>query len=78
MPRKVNVDNLVGAQEIADLLGVARPQVIHEWRRRHPDFPAPVAQLGGAGKRSAFHVWNWPDVERWARATGRYPVKGDQ
>ena len=76
MGRKIDVENLVGAQEIADRLNVSR-QVVHQWRERHANFPAPVAQLGGAGKRSAFHVWNWPDVERWARATGRYPVKPD-
>jgi hypothetical protein len=64
VPRKVEVTDLVGAAEIADRLGVAR-QMIHIWRQRHPDFPAPVAQLQQA------MVWNWPDVERWARATGR-------
>ena len=59
------MDQLVGAAEIADRLGVQRPQVVHSWRARHNDFPAPVAQL-----RTAL-VWYWPDVERWARATGR-------
>ena len=63
--RRVDVTNLVGAAEIAERLGVRRPQVIHEWRRRHPSFPEPVATL-----RQAL-VWNWPDVEKWARATGR-------
>jgi hypothetical protein len=55
----------VGAAEIAQRLGVARPNVIHDWRHRHADFPEPVAQL-----RQAL-VWSWPDVERWARRTGR-------
>jgi hypothetical protein len=59
------VSQLVGAAEIAERLGVARPQVVHDWRRRHPDFPQPVAQL-----RQAL-VWAWPDIEKWARRTGR-------
>jgi hypothetical protein len=63
--RKVDADQLVGAAEIADRLGVARPQVVHLWRTRYPDFPEPVAQL-----RQAL-VWYWPDIERWARRTGR-------
>jgi predicted DNA-binding transcriptional regulator AlpA len=63
--RRVDVTNLVGASEIAERLGVKRPQVVHDWRRRHAAFPKPVAHL-----RQAL-VWNWPDVERWARATGR-------
>jgi hypothetical protein len=65
--RKVDVDDLVGAAEIADRLGVAYVETIHSWRRRHPDFPQPVAQL-----RQAL-IWSWPDVAAWARATGRLP-----
>ncbi len=63
--KKVDVDDLVGAHEIAQRLGVARPQVVHEWRRRHTDFPEPVATL-----RTAL-IWEWTDVCAWAKATGR-------
>jgi predicted DNA-binding transcriptional regulator AlpA len=63
--KKVDVNDLVGAHEIANRLGVARPQVIHEWRRRHLDFPEPVATL-----RSAL-IWDWSDIRAWAKATGR-------
>ncbi len=61
----VRPDDLVGAAEIADRLGLAQAQTVHSWRRRYTDFPAPVAQL-----RTAL-IWNWPDVERWAVSTGR-------
>jgi hypothetical protein len=61
MGRRVDVDQLVGAEEIAARFGVKRPQVIHTWRARYDDFPAPVVQL----KRMM--VWNWPDVAKWAR-----------
>jgi predicted DNA-binding transcriptional regulator AlpA len=63
--RKVDVDDLVGAAEIASRLGVKRPQVVHEWRKRHPEFPEPVATLSNG------LIWDWRDVDRWARATGR-------
>jgi len=63
--RKVNVDDLVGAAEIADRLGLAQPQTVHAWRRRYADFPEPVARLKNA------LIWSWPDVERWAALTGR-------
>jgi hypothetical protein len=65
MGRRVDVDQLVGAWEIADRLSVARPQVVHEWRRRHDDFPEPVVEL-----RQVL-IWHWPDVEKWAESTGR-------
>lgn len=64
MGRQIDAEGLVGAAEIADRLDVAR-QMVHLWRQRHDDFPEPVASL-----RQAM-VWYWPDVERWAKATGR-------
>jgi hypothetical protein len=65
MGRKVDIDHLVGAAEIAQRLGVGKRGVIHDWRSRHPDFPEPVARF------SMGHLWLWPDVEAWARRTGR-------
>lgn len=65
MGRSVDVDQLVGAAEIASRLGYTRSVYVHDLRRRNDDFPRPVAEL------SAGLVWAWPDVERWAKATGR-------
>jgi hypothetical protein len=59
------MDELVGAAEIAARLGSDRTAFVHDLRRRHPEFPEPVAKLKAA------LVWAWPDVEEWARATGR-------
>jgi predicted DNA-binding transcriptional regulator AlpA len=70
MGRKVDVDDLVGAAEIAERLGLSHPQTVHTLRRRDPAFPAPVASL----KRA--HVWTWPDVAAWARSTGRLTEEG--
>ncbi len=59
------MEHLVGTAEIAERLGMKRHQVVHDWRRRYPEFPKPVADL----RRGP--IWNWPDVEKWARKTGR-------
>lgn len=61
----VDVREIVGATEIAQRLGVARPQTVHVWRYRYDDFPEPIAEL------AAGLVWAWSDVEKWARRTGR-------
>jgi hypothetical protein len=66
--RKVDVNDLVGAAEIAERLHLAHRETVHLWRRRYPDFPAPIASL-----RTAL-VWSWTDVEKWAKATGRLPT----
>lgn len=62
--RSVDPSDLVGASEIAARLGVVR-DTVHLWRRRHEDFPEPIAELEQA------MVWDWRDVERWAKATKR-------
>lgn len=71
MGRRVDVDQLVGAREIAARLGFKRIQVVHYFVRSDDTFPDPVFSVtdtqGGA------RVWYWPDVERWARRTGRLP-----
>lgn len=59
------MDHLVGTAEIAERLGIKHPETVHDWRRRYEDFPEPISQLRMG------YVWNWPEVERWARVTGR-------
>jgi predicted DNA-binding transcriptional regulator AlpA len=61
----VDADDLVSASEIATRLGAKRPGVVHDWRRRHPEFPQPIARL------ALGFVWSWSDIETWARATDR-------
>lgn len=68
MGRKVDVDKLVGAEEIAERLGLSGYQRVHELRRRNPDFPQPIKQL----RRTM--LFYWPDVARWAKSTGRQIV----
>ena len=63
--REIDLGLLIGAPEIAERLGLARPQVVHNWRYRHADFPAPVAELRQG------NVWYWPDIEEWLKATDR-------
>ncbi len=65
MGRKVDVENLVGAHEIAKRLKLKNPHTIHVWRIRHKDFPEPVALLKTA------MIWDWSDVKSWADQTGR-------
>lgn len=57
--------DLMGAQEVAELLGVSR-QRVHQLAER-PDFPRPVATLA-AGK-----IWRGEDVRAWA-ARHRKPI----
>ena len=54
----------VGTVEIAARLNVTR-KAVDAWRNRNLGFPDPRWTVGGRP------AWNWPDIEAWARTTGR-------
>ena len=56
----------VSASDIARIAGV-RPSAVSNWRRRHGDFPGPIA---GTEKSPRFRL---SDVEEWLRAQGKAP-----
>ncbi len=63
-PRVTPASELVSVAEVAARAG--RPiNTIQSWRRRHRDFPPPVASL------AAGPIWEWPRVERWIETHGR-------
>jgi len=65
MGRNVDVDDLVDVRMIAERLGLAHPQTVGNFALRYPDFPEPLGMWGRT------RLWSWPDVENWARETGR-------
>lgn len=69
MGKQVDVDDLVDSLAIADRLNMADTTAVLNLARRHEDFPEPVAIFGGRVR-----VWVWPEVEGWAKATGRLPT----
>ena len=65
--RRVGVEALVDARAVAERLGLAHRQTVHNLVSRYPDFPP---ELGMWGRT---RLWAWPDIERWARGAGRIP-----
>jgi predicted DNA-binding transcriptional regulator AlpA len=65
MKEVVALQDIVGAHEIAERLGLSFPNVVHNWRRRHSDFPQPIKEL------QAGCIWDWRDIEAWLKSTGR-------
>ncbi len=59
--------DVVGAHEIAEMLGVSLPRV-HQLAA-DPGFPEPVAQI------RAGRIWRRRDIARWAKANS-YPRSG--
>ena len=63
----VRTEDLIDAQGIADLLGLAQRNTVSLYQRRYPDMPRPVIDLGPGRSR----LWLAPEIREWARLTGR-------
>lgn len=61
MAQRVDLNDLLDATEVAELLGLSSRGAVSVYRKRYPDFPAPV--LERASGRCQF--WHRPDVDAW-------------
>jgi glutathione-regulated potassium-efflux system ancillary protein KefG len=64
---KVNTEDLIGASEVASLLGLSHHNSVTTYLRRYPDFPRPVVDLSA----SRIRLWLRTEIEAWGRRTGR-------
>ena len=65
MPRRVFLDDLIDAHDVAEILGLAHRNTVSQYQARYPDMPRPVVNLG----RGRPMLWLRPEVERWHTAT---------
>lgn len=63
MGRMVDLDDLVDAHEVADLLGLAHSNNVYLYQRRYPDMPRPV--LEREGRRARF--WLRSEMIAWRK-----------
>lgn len=61
MGRSVEVDDLVDAQGVADLLGLAQRNTVSLYQRRYPAMPRPVVDLG----RGRCKMWLRSEIATW-------------
>jgi predicted DNA-binding transcriptional regulator AlpA len=65
MGRQVDIDDLVDAHDVAQLLGLSHSNNVHLYQRRYPEMPRPVVDRGGRRAR----LWLRSEVVAWI--TGR-------
>ena len=61
MTRKVDVDDLIDAHEVANHLGLSHRNSVATYMTRYADFPRPVIDTGGGRCR----LWSRRAVDRW-------------
>jgi len=62
MSPKVDTDDLIDAQGVADVLDLSHRNTVSQYQRRYADMPRPVIDLG----EGRVKLWLRPDIERWA------------
>jgi glutathione-regulated potassium-efflux system ancillary protein KefG len=70
MTPRVDTEDLIDAQEVAEVLGLAQRNSVSLYQRRYLDMPRPVVERGGGRTK----LWLRFEVERWAEA--RKPHQG--
>ena len=61
MTRKVDVEDLIDAHEVADHLGLSHSNSVATYMTRYSDFPRPVVDTGSSRCR----LWSRRAVDRW-------------
>jgi glutathione-regulated potassium-efflux system ancillary protein KefG len=68
---RVDVDDLIDAHEVADVVGLTNKRAVSVYQRRYPDMPRPIVDRGH--KRAK--LWLRSDVMDWARRSGHLSVR---
>jgi predicted DNA-binding transcriptional regulator AlpA len=68
--RLLDADDLIDAQAVADLLGLAQRNTVSAYQRRYATMPRPVVDLG----RGRCKLWLRSEIEAWR--SGRFAGSG--
>ena len=63
MAHNINVDDLIDARQVADMLGLAQRNTVSLYQRRYDDMPKPVVDLG----RGRCKMWLRAEIQEWQR-----------
>ena len=67
MRRRVDPEDLIDAEAVAKLIGVAHRNTVSVYQKRYPEMPRPVVDLG----RGRCKLWLKDEIEVWAKEAGR-------
>ena len=61
MGQMVNIKELIGATEVAEILGLSHHNSVSTYMQRYDDFPAPVIEKSNGRIR----LWLRSEIEKW-------------
>lgn len=69
MTPRVDTNDLIDANGIAELLDLSHRNTVSVYQRRYPEMPRPVVDLGSGRTK----LWLRSDIEAWSRRGRRHP-----
>lgn len=73
MGTKIDTDDVIDAQGVAELLGLAQRNTVSLYQKRYPDMPRPVIVLG----QGRCKLWLRSQIERWRQQRGGLGSKSE-
>lgn len=67
MAPRIQSEDLIDAQGVADLLGLSHRNTVSTYQKRYPDMPRPIVTLG----KGRTLLWLRSEITRWAHNSGR-------
>jgi predicted DNA-binding transcriptional regulator AlpA len=64
MGRRVDVDDLLTASQVATIIGLSHANSVTTYLRRYGDFPRPILDRSGGRVR----LWLRQEIEDWVRS----------
>jgi predicted DNA-binding transcriptional regulator AlpA len=68
VPRRVALEDLIDAHDVARILGLSHRNTVSLYMRRYREMPRPVLDLG----RGRPSLWLRPEIERWHARQAAY------
>lgn len=70
MGRRVDISDLIDANQVAELLGLSHRNSVTTYLHRYDRMPRPVLERADGKTR----LWLRQEIIRWANDTGRHPT----
>ncbi len=69
-PKRVDLDDLLDAEQVADLLGLSSGDVVRAYASARADFPRPILprDLSDPKTSRSTRYWYRPELMRWRKA----------
>ena len=61
MGKPVDIEDLLDARGVAELLGLSHPNTVSVYQHRYPDMPKPALDLG----ERRVKLWLRPEIQAW-------------